>query len=67
MDGHFVGNYTLGIDFVKALKTKTNIPLDIHLMVENPIVYINELLNYNITYITFHKEIDKEEGEEDNG
>ena len=36
MDGHFVGNYTLGTDFVKALKTKTNIPLDIHLMVEKP-------------------------------
>lgn len=36
MDGHFVGNYTLGTDFVKALKKMTNIPLDIHLMVEKP-------------------------------
>ena len=36
MDGHFVGNYTLGTDFVKALKAKTSIPLDIHLMVEKP-------------------------------
>ena len=36
MDGHFVGNYTLGTDFVKALKKETTIPLDIHLMVEKP-------------------------------
>lgn len=36
MDGSFVPNYTLGTDFVKALKSKTNIPLDIHLMIEHP-------------------------------
>ena len=36
MDGSFVPNFTLGTDFVKALKQKSNIPLDIHLMVENP-------------------------------
>ena len=36
MDGHFVNNYTLGTDFVKALKKNTTIPLDIHLMVEKP-------------------------------
>ena len=36
MDGSFVPNYTLGTDFIKALKDKTNIPLDIHLMIENP-------------------------------
>ncbi|MBE7033711.1 MAG: ribulose-phosphate 3-epimerase [Ruminococcaceae bacterium] len=36
MDGNFVPNYTLGTDFVKALKRKTKIPLDIHLMICNP-------------------------------
>ena len=36
MDGCFVPNYTLGTDFVKILKANTAIPLDIHLMVENP-------------------------------
>ena len=36
MDGSFVPNYTLGTDFIKALKQKTNIPLDIHLMINNP-------------------------------
>lgn len=36
MDGNFVPNFTLGTDFVKALKNRTNIPLDIHLMIDNP-------------------------------
>lgn len=36
MDGSFVPNYTLGTDFIKALKRKTEIPLDIHLMINNP-------------------------------
>ena len=36
MDGHFVPNFTLGTDFCKILKQETNIPLDLHLMVENP-------------------------------
>lgn len=36
MDGSFVPNYTLGTDFIKALKRKTKIPLDIHLMINNP-------------------------------
>lgn len=36
MDGSFVQNYTLGTNFVKELKSKTNIPLDIHLMIEDP-------------------------------
>lgn len=36
MDGHFVPNFTLGTDFIRILKKKTSIPLDIHLMIENP-------------------------------
>ncbi|MBQ8388331.1 MAG: ribulose-phosphate 3-epimerase [Clostridia bacterium] len=36
MDGRFVPNYTLGTDFVKKLKERTKIPLDIHLMIEEP-------------------------------
>ncbi|MBR1969745.1 MAG: ribulose-phosphate 3-epimerase [Clostridia bacterium] len=36
MDGSFVSNYTLGTDFVKTIKKNTNIPLDIHLMIEEP-------------------------------
>ena len=36
MDGNFVPNYTLGTDFVKALKENTDIPLDLHFMIEHP-------------------------------
>lgn len=36
MDGCFVSNYTLGTNFVKELKSSTRIPLDIHLMIEDP-------------------------------
>ena len=36
MDGEFVNNFTLGTDFIKVLKQNTKIPLDIHLMIENP-------------------------------
>jgi ribulose-phosphate 3-epimerase len=36
MDGQFVGNYTLGTDFVRLLKERSSIPLDIHLMIEHP-------------------------------
>ena len=36
MDGHFVPNYTLGTDYCRNLKKATDIPLDIHLMVEKP-------------------------------
>lgn len=36
MDGTFVPNFTLGTDFVKRLKTNTSIPLDIHLMINEP-------------------------------
>ncbi len=36
MDGSFVPNFTLGTDFIKALRRKTSIPFDIHLMINNP-------------------------------
>lgn len=36
MDGHFVENFTLGTDYCKALKKASNIPLDIHLMINSP-------------------------------
>ena len=36
MDGHFVPNLTIGAPVVKALRRVTNIPLDVHLMIENP-------------------------------
>ena len=36
MDGHFVPNITIGIPVVKAIKRIARVPLDVHLMIENP-------------------------------
>lgn len=55
MDGIFVNNKT--DDFIYLLKN-TNKPLDVHLMVENPITYIINYKNLKPEYITIHSEID---------
>jgi len=54
MDGHFVDNLTFGTPLLKHLKTK--LPLDIHLMVENPEDRIEEFLDIHAKHITFHAE-----------
>ena len=41
MDAHFVPNLTFGPDFIKAMQKTTDMPLDIHLMVEDPALIIN--------------------------
>lgn len=56
MDGHFVPNITFGLDFVKALKRKTSIPLDVHLMVENPEFFSTQFLEQGVEYLSFHLE-----------
>ena len=59
MDGIFVPNTQMLIDEIIELEKHTNIPLDVHLMVDNPIEYIKYLANKNIEYITIHLEIEK--------
>lgn len=54
MDGHFVTNLSFGAPVIKNLKT--DIPLDIHLMVTNPAQRIAEFLALNVANITFHAE-----------
>ena len=39
MDGHFVPNITIGVPVVKSLRNATKLPLDVHLMIENPEKY----------------------------
>ena len=60
MDGKFVSDTQFTIDEIIELIDKSDKRVDIHLMVENPITYIEKLLDYNIEYITFHKEINKD-------
>lgn len=60
MDGHFVPNLTIGAPVVKALKKVTSIPLDVHLMIDNPEKYIKDFALAGSDYITFHYEATKE-------
>ncbi|OKP96892.1 ribulose-phosphate 3-epimerase [Paenibacillus sp. P46E] len=56
MDGHFVPNITLGPPIVKAVKAHTTLPLDVHLMIENPERYIPEFAAAGASIITVHAE-----------
>lgn len=56
MDGHFVPNITIGPLVVKAIRPITKLPLDVHLMIENPDCYIEEFAKAGADYITVHVE-----------
>ena len=56
MDGHFVPNITIGIPVVKAIKGITKLPLDVHLMIENPDKYIGAFAKAGADIITIHYE-----------
>ena len=56
MDGHFVPNITIGAPVVKSLRKVTSIPLDVHLMIENPDKYIKDFAQAGSDFITFHYE-----------
>lgn len=56
MDGKFTKEKSYTIGELKTILANTNKPLDIHLMVKNPLKYINELATLNVIYLTFHYE-----------
>lgn len=56
MDGHFVPNITIGVPVVKSIKKVASIPLDVHLMIENPQNYIEAFKEAGADIITFHYE-----------
>lgn len=56
MDGHFVPNLTIGPGHVSALKRVTDVPLDVHLMIDNPEVQIPWYLDAGADSVTFHIE-----------
>jgi ribulose-phosphate 3-epimerase len=56
MDGHFVPNITMGPIVVEALRPVTTLPLDVHLMIENPDLYIEQFAQAGADYITVHVE-----------
>ncbi|MEM7048708.1 MAG: ribulose-phosphate 3-epimerase [Acidobacteriota bacterium] len=56
MDGHFVPNLTFGIPVIEALRRRTEIPLDVHLMVEQPGRLLDEYLAAGSTAVAVHWE-----------
>ena len=56
MDGRFVPNITMGPIIVEAVKRSTTLPLDVHLMIENPEKYIRDFADAGSTYISVHVE-----------
>jgi len=56
MDGHFVPNISFGAPIMKSLVGKTNLPFDVHLMIENPDKYAPDFVTENTEYITVHQE-----------
>ena len=57
MDGHFVPNITIGPLVVQGLKKLTSLPLDVHLMIENPERYIEDFVQAGGDWITIHAEV----------
>lgn len=56
MDGHFVPNISIGVPVVASLRRVTELPLDVHLMIENPADYIEAFANAGADFLTIHLE-----------
>jgi len=54
MDGHFVPNITMGPDQVAQLRKTINIPFDVHLMISEPLKYIDQFADAGADIITVH-------------
>lgn len=61
MDGVFVPNITIGMPVVKALRRVTKLPLDVHLMMQQPIRYVEQFVKAGADWLTIHIEADTEE------
>jgi len=56
MDGHFVPNITIGPSIVAAIRRITKLPLDVHLMIEDPDKYLPDFVDAGADYLTVHSE-----------
>src|ERR1700728_395070 len=56
MDGHFVPNLSMGPPVVKSLRKVTNLPLDCHLMIDNPVDFLAEFADAGANWISVHNE-----------
>jgi ribulose-phosphate 3-epimerase len=60
MDGHFVPNLTFGAKTIKALRRRTRLPFDAHLMIANPGKFIEEYLDAGCDSVTIHVEVEED-------
>ena len=56
MDGNFVPNLTYGMPIVEGLRRHTDMPLDVHLMINDPLAYAKPMVNAGADMLTFHVE-----------
>jgi ribulose-phosphate 3-epimerase len=56
MDGHFVPNITIGPLIVKAVRSVTNLPVDVHLMITDPDRYLDDFIDAGADWVTVHVE-----------
>src|SRR4030065_1818778 len=56
MDGHFVPNITIGYSVVEAIRKITKLPLDVHLMIEDPDKFVKEFADAGADFLTVHCE-----------
>ena len=61
MDGMFVSNITIGIPVVKSLRPTTALPLDVHLMIVEPVRYVEQFCDAGADLVTVHVESDTPE------
>ena len=61
MDGNFVPNITIGQPVVTALRRVSELPLDVHLMIDRPIRYVEQFCRAGASILTIHPEADTEE------
>ncbi|OGW86248.1 MAG: ribulose-phosphate 3-epimerase [Omnitrophica bacterium RIFCSPHIGHO2_02_FULL_46_11] len=60
MDGHFVPNLTIGPPVIRWIRKTTKLPLDVHLMIEEPIQYLKDFRSAGSDWITVHVEACKD-------
>ena len=59
MDGIFVPNITIGIPVVAAIRKITDLPLDVHLMIDRPVRYVEDFVKAGADFVTIHIEADQ--------
>ena len=59
MDGLFVPNISIGLPVVKAIRGVTGLPLDVHLMIDRPLRYVEDFVKAGADWLTIHIEADQ--------